>query len=76
MHTPQDQIKSPYDSETKIFANDLFLALEEKKNDFKADRWEIIKEIIRVREQLEMFGDGGFGKSTPGTETRLLTWCR
>ena len=66
MRTPQPQIKSPHETGPDISANDLFLALEEKKNDFKADRWEIIKEIIRAREQIEMFRDGGFGKSAYG----------
>ena len=66
METPQPQIKSLHETGPPISASDLFMALEEKRNDFKADRWEIIKEIIRVREQIQMFRDGGFGKSSYG----------
>lgn len=40
-----------------IFATDLLQALEEKKGDFKEDRWAIIQEIISVREQLERFNN-------------------
>lgn len=45
-----------------ITARELFLALEEKKNDFKPDRWAIITEIVNAREQIEIFDMGGFGK--------------
>lgn len=42
---------------TPIYAIDLLQALEEKRKDFKDDRWAMIEEIIAVREQLERFGD-------------------
>ena len=65
MNTPQPQIKSPQESDasaTAITARELFLALEEKRNDFKLDRWSIISEIISAREQIEQYEVGGFGK--------------
>lgn len=58
MHTPQQQIKATMDDGPLIYATDLLQALEEKKADFKEDRWMIIQEIIAVREQLERFNDG------------------
>ncbi len=65
-NTPQSQIRSPQDSDTLISARDLLLALEEKRNDFKSDRWDIISEIIDAREQIEMYESGGFGKLAHG----------
>lgn len=63
MNTPQRQIKPHQDpTETLINAQDLLTALDEKKNDFKADRWAIIGEIVRAREQIEMYETGGFGE--------------
>lgn len=62
MNTPQPQIKSPQDSDTVITAQDLLLALEEKRNEFKVDRWSIISEIIDARRQIEMYEGGGYGK--------------
>jgi hypothetical protein len=58
MHTPQRQLRSPTEDGPLIFSRDLFQALEEKKGDFKGDRWAIIREIIEVREQLEQLYDG------------------
>ncbi|ETN40305.1 uncharacterized protein HMPREF1541_04581 [Cyphellophora europaea CBS 101466] len=58
MHTPQQQLRATTDDGPLIFASDLLQALEEKKGDFKEDRWAIIQEIIGVREQLERFNDG------------------
>ena len=63
MNTPQPQIKSPQESDTEITARDLFLALEEKRNDFKVDRWNIISEIVSTRERIEMYEGGSFGPS-------------
>lgn len=53
-----------------ITAVDLLQALEEKRGDFKEDRWAIIQEIIDVREQLEQFSDGSqyCGKTYRGCE--------
>ena len=76
MNTPQPQIKSPQDSDTIITAHDLFLALEEKKNDFKLDRWSIISEIINARTQIELFESGTYGKILIMVETTLLTQSR
>ena len=58
MHTPQQQLKASSDDGPLIYAKDLLQALEEKKADFKEDRWAIIQEISSVREQLERFTDG------------------
>jgi hypothetical protein len=62
MNTPQPQIRSPQDTTETITARELFTALEEKKNDFKADRWAIINEIINARERIEMYDLGGYGE--------------
>jgi hypothetical protein len=64
MNTPQPQIKSPQDSDTMITARDLFAALEEKRNDFKLDRWSIISDIVKAREEIEIFESGGFDGDT------------
>lgn len=71
MHTPQQQLKPSSDDGTLIYATDLLQALEEKKGDFKEDRWAIIQEIISVREQLERFNDSSeyCGVYCPGSET-------
>ena len=61
MNTPQLQVKHPQDTDVMITARDLWVALEEKKADFKGDRWRIVSEIISAREQIEMFEGGGFG---------------
>lgn len=62
MNTPQRQIKSNQEPpETFISAHDLWDALEEKKGDFKPDRWAIIREIIKAREQIEVYEVGGIG---------------
>ena len=61
MHTPQPQIKSPQECDTRITAQDLLVALEEKRNDFKPDRWAIIEEIISARTRIEMYEEGCFG---------------
>jgi hypothetical protein len=58
MHTPQRQLRSATEQGPLIFSRDLLQALEEKKGDFKGDRWAIIREIIEVREQLESLHDG------------------
>lgn len=57
MQTPQQQLKASHDDGALIYAVDLLHALEEKKGDFKEDRWAIIQDIISVREQLERFND-------------------
>lgn len=62
MNTPQLQIKSPQDNDTVITARDLWTALDEKRGEFKPDRWAIISEIVDAREQIEMFEGGGIGE--------------
>ena len=65
MNTPQKQLRSFEDKqETYIHAADLWEALDEKRNDFKADRWAIIKEIISAREQVEIFEAGGLSETS------------
>jgi hypothetical protein len=67
MHTPQPQLMTPpRDVETMLSARDLWTALEDKKFEFKGDRWPIITEIITFREQVEIFEAGGYG---------MMTWC-
>ena len=62
MNTPQLQIKSPPDNDIVITARDLWAALDEKRQEFKSDRWAIISEIVNAREQIEVFEGGGIGK--------------
>ena len=62
MQTPQIQIKPHEDSGTWLYAQDLLQALDEKKADFKGDRWSIIEEIIRVRTLLEGYENEYCGK--------------
>ncbi|RMZ91443.1 hypothetical protein DV736_g1340, partial [Chaetothyriales sp. CBS 134916] len=64
MNTPQQQIKNAPDVDTLIYAQDLLLALEEKKADFKGDRWQIIAQIVDVRTQIENYEMGGFDPDT------------
>ncbi|RMZ83697.1 hypothetical protein DV738_g1150, partial [Chaetothyriales sp. CBS 135597] len=64
MNTPQHQIKNSPDGETLIYAQDLLMALEEKKADFKGDRWQIIVQIVDVRTQIENYEMGGFDPDT------------
>jgi hypothetical protein len=67
MHTPQPQLMTPpRDVESMLSARDLWTALEDKKFEFKGDRWPIITEIITFREQVEIFEAGGYG---------MMTWC-
>ncbi|RMZ74986.1 hypothetical protein DV737_g5550, partial [Chaetothyriales sp. CBS 132003] len=64
MNTPQQQIKNGPDVETPIYARDLLLALEEKKADFKGDRWQIVAQIVDTRTQIENYEMGGFDNDT------------
>ena len=57
IHTPQRQIKPAADEAVYIYAQDLLAALEEKKTDFKPERWAIVQEIISVRQRLEAMQD-------------------
>lgn len=58
VNTPQKQIKSSSEEPVYIRAVDLLAALEEKKADFKEEKWAIVQEIIAVREQIEEYRSG------------------
>jgi hypothetical protein len=62
MQTPQEVITNP-ESEDKqyVFARDFVHCLEEKKQDLKEGPWEIIQQIVRVREMMEQFEEGEIG---------------
>ncbi|KPI37762.1 uncharacterized protein AB675_77 [Cyphellophora attinorum] len=58
INTPQRQIRASSDEPVYIRAVELLAALEEKKGDFKEDKWAIVQEIISVRDQLEEYNSG------------------
>jgi hypothetical protein len=58
INTPQRQIRASSDEPVYIRAVELLAALEEKKGDFKEDKWAIVQEIISVRDQLEKYNSG------------------
>jgi hypothetical protein len=56
-----------------IGAQDLLDALEEKRGEFKEEKWRIICEIVDIRVQIEEHHSGAFGKesSLPDSSTLL-----
>jgi hypothetical protein len=71
MHTPHPQLSTSIEEGPLIYAMDLLVALEEKRADFKDDRWVIIEEIVAVREQLENFSDQYCGWFLAGNAAQL-----
>ncbi|KEF60596.1 uncharacterized protein A1O9_02157 [Exophiala aquamarina CBS 119918] len=60
MHTPQPIILNPADPESQLVvpATELLDCLEEKRGELKDGPYEIVKEVIRVRHNMERFECG------------------
>jgi len=64
MHTPQPVIlnSAPPEKQLNVTAQELLECLEEKRGELKAGPYEIIEEVIRARDNMELFESGGMGK--------------
>ncbi len=65
MNTPHRKMQSDQESDTLIFAHDFLDSLMTERAAFKNDRWNIISELISVRERVEMYEAGDVGKFAP-----------
>lgn len=72
-HTPQLEIGSPRrpGQDSRITANDLKDAIEERRGDISSEKWEIIEEVIRVRSIQEQYLREEIGKHDPDTKASL-----
>lgn len=62
MHTPHRQLVPKDKLGDEISAEALQAQTAERKNDIPPEKYEILQEIFKLRQLMEMYNDGGIGK--------------
>lgn len=72
MGTPHLQVASGRETDKLVGIQDLMASLQPERSRFDTDRWNTLSEMIRFREQLEVYEAGEFGKPALSKNARVV----